>query len=68
MTIIIVGLVCAFYSSVGGIKAVLITDLFQGFLMFVAVLVVIATAAHAVGGITEIWRIAQEGGRIQLDR
>ena len=68
LSIILIGLVCAFYSSIGGIKAVLITDLFQGLLMFVAVFVVIATAANAVGGLSEIWRIAEEGGRIQFDR
>ncbi|XP_033222167.1 putative sodium-dependent multivitamin transporter [Belonocnema kinseyi] len=67
LSIIIIGLVCAFYSSVGGIKAVLITDLFQGILMFVAVFVVIATAAYNVGGLSEIWRIAQTGDRIQFD-
>ncbi|XP_043479818.1 putative sodium-dependent multivitamin transporter [Leptopilina heterotoma] len=67
LSIVLIGVVCTFYSTVGGIKAVLITDLFQGFLMFFAVLVVIGTAAYSVGGISEIWNIAQEGGRIQFD-
>ncbi|XP_015592267.1 putative sodium-dependent multivitamin transporter [Cephus cinctus] len=66
-SIIIIGLVCAFYSSVGGIKAVLITDVFQGALMFIALFVIIGVAANAVGGLGEIWRIAYEGGRIQFD-
>lgn len=66
-SIIIIGLVCAFYSSIGGIKAVLITDLFQGILMFVAVFVIIATAASEVGGLDEIWRIAEAGHRIEFD-
>ncbi|XP_051176176.1 putative sodium-dependent multivitamin transporter isoform X4 [Leptopilina boulardi] len=67
LSIILIGVICTFYSALGGIKAVLITDLFQGVLMFIAVIVVIVTAAYSVGGIPEIWNIAQEGGRIQFD-
>ena len=67
-SIIMIGLVCAFYSSIGGIKAVLITDVFQALLMFIALFVVIGTAAHAVGGVGEIWRIAKEGNRLEFDK
>ncbi|XP_012261194.2 putative sodium-dependent multivitamin transporter [Athalia rosae] len=66
-SIIVIGLVCAFYSSIGGIKAVLITDVFQSVLMFVAVFAIITTAAIDVGGLSEIWRIAGEGGRLEFD-
>ncbi|XP_058806099.1 putative sodium-dependent multivitamin transporter [Phymastichus coffea] len=65
--IISIGLVCAFYSAIGGIKAVLITDVFQGILMFVSLFIVIITAAHKMGGLTEIWHIAAQGGRIEFD-
>lgn len=64
--IIIIGLVCAFYSSIGGIKAALITDAYQAFLMFVSVFVIIITASVNVGGLAEIWRIAERGGRIEF--
>lgn len=67
-SIIIIGLVCAFYSSIGGIKAVLITDVFQGLLMFISVFVIIITAANEAGSLRRIWEIAQEGNRIQFDR
>ncbi|XP_029046788.2 putative sodium-dependent multivitamin transporter [Osmia bicornis bicornis] len=66
-SIIIIGLVCAFYSSIGGIKAVLITDVFQGLLMFVSVFIIIVTAANEVGGLDKIWEIAQAGNRIEFD-
>lgn len=66
-SIIVIGLVCAFYSSIGGIKAVLITDVFQSGLMFLALFVIIGIAARDVGGLDEIWRIATEGGRVQFD-
>ncbi|XP_043259274.1 putative sodium-dependent multivitamin transporter [Colletes gigas] len=66
-SIIIIGLVCTLYSSIGGIKAVLITDVFQGLLMFVAVFIIIATAAKEAGGLGEIWRIAEAGHRIEFN-
>lgn len=67
-SIIAVGLVCAIYSSIGGIKAVLITDVFQAILMFTSIFIIIISAASKVGGLSEIWRIAEEGGRIEFDK
>lgn len=67
VSVIGMGLVCTFYSTIGGIKAVLVTDVFQGILMLVAVVTVIVTAALDVGGLRRIWEIALEGERIELD-
>lgn len=67
-SIIIIGLVCAFYSSIGGIKAVLITDVFQALLMFAAVFVIIGIAAREAGSLEQIWEIAKEGQRIDFNR
>ncbi|KAH0552035.1 putative sodium-dependent multivitamin transporter [Cotesia glomerata] len=66
-SILSVGLACAFYSSIGGIKAVLITDIFQAFLMFASLIIIIATAASSVGGLDKIWEIAREGGRLNFN-
>ncbi|XP_018301707.1 putative sodium-dependent multivitamin transporter isoform X1 [Mycetomoellerius zeteki] len=66
-SIVIIGLVCAFYSTIGGIKAVLITDVFQGLLMFAAVFLIIGTAANDVGGLGQIWEIARQGQRLEFD-
>ncbi|KAJ8687394.1 hypothetical protein QAD02_023188 [Eretmocerus hayati] len=66
-SIVGLGLVCAFYSTIGGIKAVLITDVFQGGLMFASLFIVIITATNKVGSFSEIWRIAEAGGRIEFD-
>lgn len=62
----IVGLVCTFYSTIGGMKAVLITDVFQSILMFAAVFSVIIFAIIDKGSISEIWKIAEYGGRTSL--
>lgn len=67
-SIIIIGFVCAFYSSIGGIKAVLITDVFQALLMFAAVFTIIGIAARDVGGLRQIWEIANRGQRVEFDR
>lgn len=47
-------------------KAVVVTDVFQSLLMFIAVFSVIICAAIQAGGVGEIWRIAQAGGRTEL--
>ncbi|XP_018354036.1 PREDICTED: putative sodium-dependent multivitamin transporter [Trachymyrmex septentrionalis] len=67
VSIVIIGSVCAFYSSIGGIKAVLITDVFQSLLMFATVLLIIGTAANDAGGLDEIWEIARQGQRTEFD-
>ncbi|XP_025829911.1 putative sodium-dependent multivitamin transporter [Agrilus planipennis] len=64
--ILSVGIVCTFYSSIGGMKAVLMTDVFQSILMFVAVFNVIIGEWVRTGSLGEIWRRAVEGGRINM--
>ncbi|ALC41358.1 CG10444 [Drosophila busckii] len=64
--IVVLGLVCAFYSTLGGLKAVLITDVFQSFLMFAAIYAVIAVSVIKAGGFGAIWQVAEERGRIQF--
>lgn len=65
MSILTVGFVCTFYSALGGMKAVLITDVFQSILMFTAIFAVITRGVmdFSVG---EIFRIADEGDRLEF--
>ncbi|XP_030378949.1 putative sodium-dependent multivitamin transporter [Scaptodrosophila lebanonensis] len=65
-SIIIVGVVCTFYSTLGGMKAVLVTDIYQSVLMFVAVFSVIICAAIKAHGLDTIWETAQAHGRINF--
>lgn len=58
--------ICTFYTTVGGMKAVVWTDTFQVIIMFAAMLVVILKGAHDVGGHGEVWNIASRGGRIEF--
>ncbi|XP_070504265.1 putative sodium-dependent multivitamin transporter [Chironomus tepperi] len=64
--IILIGGVCSFYSIIGGLKAVLLTDVFQSILMFAAVLIVGISGIAYAGSMSEIFRVANEGGRLQL--
>ncbi|XP_024946748.1 putative sodium-dependent multivitamin transporter isoform X2 [Cephus cinctus] len=61
-----IGLICTFYSTLGGIKAVLVTDVFQSLLMLVAVLTIIVTAAIHAGGLDRIWDTAYDGSRVEF--
>uniref|UniRef100_A0A6M2DZL7 Putative sodium-dependent multivitamin transporter n=1 Tax=Xenopsylla cheopis TaxID=163159 RepID=A0A6M2DZL7_XENCH len=63
--ILTVGLVCTFYSTVGGMKAVLITDVFQSILMFGAIFSVVGVAWSRYG-LDGIWQRALDGGRIEF--
>jgi Na+/proline symporter len=64
--IISVGLVCTLYCTIGGIKAVLWTDVFQSLLMFTAMIIIIIKGTHDVGGVDVVWQRAVEGQRIQF--
>lgn len=67
IAILAIGIVCTFYSSIGGMKAVLITDMFQSILMFAAVYCVIIFTAVEAGGIGKIWETANRGGRLNFN-
>ncbi|XP_073828052.1 putative sodium-dependent multivitamin transporter [Musca autumnalis] len=65
-SIIIVGVVCTFYATVGGMKAVLVTDIFQSLLMFASIFAIIICAGIKAEGLEEIWNTAKEGGRLEF--
>ncbi|XP_053697408.1 putative sodium-dependent multivitamin transporter [Sabethes cyaneus] len=65
-SILTIGIICTFYSTIGGMKAVLFTDLFQSFLMFAAIFAVIICAAIDAGGIGKIFEVADKGNRLEL--
>nr|XP_054933461.1 putative sodium-dependent multivitamin transporter [Dermacentor andersoni]XP_054933462.1 putative sodium-dependent multivitamin transporter [Dermacentor andersoni] len=66
LSIISVGLVCTFYCTIGGMKAVLWTDLFQSILMFVSMFAVVGVGTYRMGGVSNVWNEALAGGRIEF--
>nr|XP_045616868.1 sodium-coupled monocarboxylate transporter 1-like [Procambarus clarkii] len=65
-SIVTMGLVCAFYTTIGGVKAVVYTDVVQTLLMFGGVLVVSVICCLDLGGPAGVWDIADQGGRIEF--
>lgn len=65
-SIITVGLVCTFYCTTGGMKAVLWTDFLQSGLMFAALILVTVCGIVQVGGIGEVYDRALAGGRLEM--
>ncbi|XP_069941822.1 sodium-coupled monocarboxylate transporter 2 isoform X3 [Cherax quadricarinatus] len=63
---LIIGSVCTFYITVGGVRAVVYTDVLQTLIMFGGVLLVVIVCSIDLGGIGNVWTIAERGGRIQF--
>jgi len=65
-SVISIGLVCTFYSTLGGMKAVLMTDVFQSILMFAAIYTVIVCSCIDANGVMPILETAWERERIEF--
>uniref|UniRef100_A0A667WJT9 Solute carrier family 5 member 8, like n=1 Tax=Myripristis murdjan TaxID=586833 RepID=A0A667WJT9_9TELE len=59
------GVVCIFYCTLGGLKAVIWTDVLQMVIMLVGFVAVIARGAVLQGGLGKIWEDAGNGGRLE---
>ncbi|CAK8690687.1 sodium-coupled monocarboxylate transporter 1-like [Clavelina lepadiformis] len=66
IAILSTGLVCIFYTSLGGLKAVIWTDVFQAILMITGFIAVIIQGSINFNGFSNIWKAAEEGGRIDF--
>ncbi|XP_062571734.1 sodium-dependent multivitamin transporter-like [Saccostrea cucullata] len=63
-SIIAVGLVCIFYTTLGGMKAVVWTDSFQMLVMFAGMLALLISGSMKLGGLDVAWDIAERNQRI----
>ncbi|XP_064470656.1 sodium-coupled monocarboxylate transporter 2-like [Ornithodoros turicata] len=64
LSIILNGTVCAFYTALGGIKAVVWTDVVQMLLMITGFLMVIIKGSIMAGGIDSVFQTAKEAGTL----
>jgi solute carrier family 5 (sodium-coupled monocarboxylate transporter), member 8/12 len=60
----VTSLICVFYTTVGGLKAVVWTDTLQFLLMIGAIVCVIALGLQTTGGFQNVWEAAERGGRL----
>ncbi|CAL8294605.1 unnamed protein product [Boreogadus saida] len=65
-SIVATGIVCTFYCTLGGLKAVVWTDAFQMVVMVMGFLSVLIQGAQSVGGVEAMWSKAQAGGRLDV--
>lgn len=64
MSVLTLGIVCTIYTALGGLKAVIWTDVFQTLVMFLGQLAVIIVGSAKVGGLGCVWKLASECDRI----
>ncbi|XP_030167304.1 sodium-dependent multivitamin transporter isoform X2 [Lynx canadensis] len=64
LSVLTLGIVCTIYTALGGLKAVIWTDVFQTLVMFLGQLVVIIVGSTRVGGLGNAWEVASQHGRI----
>ncbi|XP_006642786.2 sodium-coupled monocarboxylate transporter 2 [Lepisosteus oculatus] len=60
------GVVCTFYCTLGGLKAVVWTDAFQMVVMLMGFLTVLIQGTIKSGGTAVVWQKAQEGSRLEI--
>ncbi|KAG9281038.1 sodium-coupled monocarboxylate transporter 2 [Astyanax mexicanus] len=65
-SIIATGVVCTFYCTLGGLKAVVWSDAFQMVVMVVGFLTVLVQGSNSSGGIAAVWKTAQDGERLDI--
>ncbi|XP_039493034.1 sodium-coupled monocarboxylate transporter 2 [Drosophila santomea] len=63
----VVSSVCVFYTMLGGIKAVVWTDVVQGGVMLLSVILVAILGTSNSGGLASVLESATEGGRFNYD-
>ncbi|KAF1538048.1 Sodium/iodide cotransporter, partial [Eudyptes schlegeli] len=60
------GVICTFYTTIGGMKAVVWTDVFQVFVMLSGFIAIIIRGVLLVGGPTRVLGIAANGSRVNF--
>uniref|UniRef100_H2YWR7 Sodium-coupled monocarboxylate transporter 1 n=1 Tax=Ciona savignyi TaxID=51511 RepID=H2YWR7_CIOSA len=60
------GLVCIFYSCLGGLKGVIWTDALQASIMLVGFVAILIQGSLKLGGFANIWKLCEQGSRIEF--
>ena len=65
-SIVVISCSAVLYTSIGGIKAVIWTDVFQAVVMIGGMLAILVKGTVDVGGPGSVWNVAEQGGRINF--
>ncbi|ODM97731.1 Sodium-dependent multivitamin transporter [Orchesella cincta] len=66
ISVVVMGLSCAVYTAIGGLKAVVWTDVFQMLIMLAGMFAIVIGGALQVGGYSKVFQIAQDHQRIKF--
>ncbi|XP_068672015.1 sodium-dependent multivitamin transporter-like [Montipora foliosa] len=66
VSILTTGIVCTFYTSLGGLKAVVWTDVFQSVIMMGGLIAILVIGSVEVGGLDKVWQINKAFNRTTL--
>ena len=66
ISVVLVGIVGTVYTSLGGLRSVIWTDVFQFVIMFTGIIVILILGSVRLGSYSNIWNLCKEGGRIQF--
>ncbi|VDN98622.1 unnamed protein product [Rodentolepis nana] len=63
-SILTAGMIGTIYTVLGGLKAVVWTDLLQTIVMFIGLVLIMTFGCYEVGGIERVWDLASKGQRL----
>ena len=66
LSIILVGSIGKIYTTLGGIKSVIWTDVFQTVIIFVGIFTVLVNGTVDAGGFDTVWKIGKDTGRVEF--
>lgn len=66
IAVTLVYVVCIFYASQGGMKAVIMADTFQAAVLLGSLFLIVGYGLSWAGGATLVWNANQESGRIEI--
>ncbi|KAK7002881.1 Sodium-dependent multivitamin transporter [Biomphalaria glabrata] len=67
LSIVVIGLIGTFYTTIGGLKSVIWTDVFQTFIIFGGIIVILVKGSYDSGGIENVMKVAADNGRMIFD-
>lgn len=66
ISVVLVGVVGTVYTSLGGLRSVIWTDVFQFVIMFAGIIVILILGSVRLGNYNNIWSMCKKGDRIQF--
>ncbi|XP_046861298.1 sodium-coupled monocarboxylate transporter 1-like [Xenia sp. Carnegie-2017] len=66
VSVVVTGLICIFYTSLGGFRAVVWADVFQGVIIVGGMITILIMGILEVDGLSNVWRINKEMKRLNI--